>query len=75
MFDEAATEREVIAYRLKLLALADRYAAGARSLIAAEAQQCADALICLLEEAPLDKREKIDRLIDRYEALRSRCLS
>jgi hypothetical protein len=39
-------------------------------LIAAEAQNYADALTCLLEESPLGKREKIDYLIDRYEALR-----
>ena len=75
MFDEVDTEYEIVAYRLKLLALADRYAAGARSLIAVEAQQCADALICLLEEGPLGKRQKIDHLIDRYEALRISCMS
>ena len=75
MFDEINTEYEIVAYRLKLLALFDRYAAGARSLIAVEAQQYADALTCLLEEAPLTKREKIDYLIDRYEALRTRCLN
>jgi hypothetical protein len=33
------------------------------------------ALTCLLEEAPLGKRERIDHLIDRYEALRISCLS
>ena len=75
MFDEINTEYEIVTYRLKLLALSDRYAAGARALIALEAQQCADALICLLEEAPLSKREKIDYLIDRYEDLRICCLS
>jgi hypothetical protein len=75
MLDEIATEYEIVAYRLKLMVLADRYTAGARSLIAAEAQQCADALICLLEEAPPGMRERIDLLIDRYEALRIRCMS
>lgn len=74
MFDEVDTEFEIAAYQLKLMALADRYAAGARSLIAHEAQNRADALTCLLEEAPLRKREKIDYLIDRYEALRIGCL-
>jgi hypothetical protein len=75
MLDDLATEREIVAYRLKLLTLSDRYAAGARSVIAAEAQQCADALICLMEEAPLCKRATIDHLVDRYEALRISCLS
>ena len=75
MFDDAQTEAELVSYRQKLLALVDRYAAGARSLVAVEAQQCSDALICLLEEAPLGRREEIDYLIDRYEALRIRCLS
>lgn len=73
MFTGAATEREIAAYRLKLLTLSDRYAAGERSPIAVEAQQCGDALICLLDEAPLAKRIKIDHLIDRYEALRISC--
>lgn len=61
---------EVAAYRLKLLALSDRFAAGERSTVAGEAQSCADALVCLLEEAPLSARPPIDYLIDRYEALR-----
>ncbi len=75
MFDDIDTEYEIAAYRLKLLALSDRYAAGARSIIGAEAQQCGDALTCLMEEAPLGRRETIDHLIDRYEALRISCLS
>ena len=74
-FDDAQTEAEIVSYRQTLLALIDRYAAGARSLVAVEAQQCSDALICLLEEAPLARRQEIDYLIDRYEALRLRCLS
>ncbi len=73
--DAATTERELTAYRLKLIALSDRYAAGARTLIAEEAQACADALTCLLEEAPLHLRGKIDYLIDRYESLRIQCLN
>ena len=40
-----------------------------------EAKSLADDLICLLEEAPLGKRARIDHLIDRYEALRISCLS
>jgi len=75
MLDDADIERQIAAYRLKLVALADRHAAGARSLIAVEAQECADALICLLEEAPLGQRTRIDYLIDRYEALRVSCVN
>lgn len=74
MFDDAHTQREIAAYQLRLLTLADRFGAGARSLIAVEAQQCADALTCLLEEAPLGKRAQIEYLIDRYETLRINCL-
>jgi hypothetical protein len=61
---------ELVAYQVKLLGLTDRYAAGARSVIAREAQSYSDALICLMEVAPLDKRGRIDHLIDQYEALR-----
>ena len=68
--EAAQVDREVIGYRMKLVALSDRFAAGDRSAIAAEAQADADALVCLMEEAPLRKRSKIDYLIDRYEALR-----
>jgi hypothetical protein len=75
MLDEIATEREISTYRIRLEALVERYAAGGRSLVAEHAQQCADVLICLLEEAPLSKRERIDYLIDRYEALWISCLS
>ena len=75
MLEAAQVDREVIGYRMKLVALADRFAAGERSTIAAEAQAHADALVCLMEEAPLTKRRKIDYLIDRYEALRLNCLS
>jgi len=60
--------REIAGYRLKLLLLADRFAAGERSTIPLEAQSCADALICLMEEASAH-RETIDYLVDRYEAL------
>lgn len=75
VFDEIDTEYELAAYRLKLLALADRFAAGERTSVGGEAQHCADALICLLDEAPLGKREKVDHLMDRYEALRASCLA
>ena len=67
--------REVVAYRLKLLALSTRYTGGERTLVGQEALAGADALTCLLEEAPLEQRRAIDYLIDRYEALRARCLS
>jgi len=75
MLEGPQVDREVIGYRMKLVALLDRYMAGERSLVAAEAQSNADALICLLEEAPLTKRAEIDYLIDRYEALRGMCSS
>jgi hypothetical protein len=61
---------EVVGYRLKLHALALRYETGERSLVVAEAQQHADALTCLMEESPIERREAINYLIDRYEALR-----
>ena len=75
MFDAATTDREIIAYRLKLIALGNRYLAGERSTVRAEAQDCSDALICLMEEAPIEKRQTIDHLIDRFEALRISSLS
>ena len=70
MLEGATVDREVIGYRMKLFALLDRFIAGERSVIAREAQAHADALMCLMEEAPLQKRAKIDNLIDRYESLR-----
>lgn len=70
MMEAAAVDREIIAYRMKLFALLDRFTAGERALIAMEAQAHADALICLMEEAPVEKRAKIDHLVDRYESLR-----
>jgi hypothetical protein len=76
MLEGATVDREVIGYRMKLVALLDRITAGGeRSLIAIEAQAHADALICLMEKAPLRKRAKIDYLIDRYESLRVSCAS
>lgn len=66
---------EIVAYRLKLLALGDRYLAGERTTVGAEARACGDALICLMEEAPLEQSGAIDYLIDRYEALRASSLS
>lgn len=75
MLEAATVDREVIGYRMKLVALLDRFMAGERSLIAIEAQAHADALICLMEEAPLRKRAKIDHLVDRYESLRISCAS
>lgn len=73
MLEAAAIDREVMVYRTKLIELLDRFMAGERSLIAVEAQAHADALVCLMEEAPLPKRAKIDHLIDRYESLRIGC--
>jgi hypothetical protein len=68
-------EWEIAAYGEKLLKLSDRYGAGERSAMVAELQQNGDALICLLEEAPLEQRERVDNLIDRYESLRISCMS
>jgi hypothetical protein len=70
MIAKEQTQREIVAYRLKLYALAQRFEAGERSQIAVEAQQHADALGCLMEESPIEQREAIDYLVDRYEALR-----
>jgi hypothetical protein len=67
--------RELVAYRLKLLVLNDRFFAGDRTAVGYEACECGDALICLMEEAPIEWRKSIDYLIDRYEALRANCLS
>lgn len=75
MLEAAQVDREIIGYRMKLVALYDRFEAGERSTIATEAQAHSDALICLMEESPLAKRRKIDHLIDRYEALRVSCAS
>jgi hypothetical protein len=71
MIPDDQVRREIIAYRLKLYALFARYTGGDRSTVAAEAQQHADELTCLMEEAPLSQRAAIDYLIDRYEALRA----
>lgn len=70
-----AVDKEVVAYRLKLVALGNRYLDGERSTVEREAQACADALICLMEEAPVGKRSKIDYLVDRFETLRASCLN
>lgn len=75
MLDATKVDEELVGYRMKLMALASRYEAGERSTIAAEAQDCGDALICLMEEAPVAKREAVDYLVDRYEALRISCSS
>lgn len=75
MLDDLSVEEEIASYRLRLLALGDRFRRGDRSAVGVEAQSLADDLICLLEEAPLEKRQRIDHLIDRYEALRINCLN
>lgn len=75
MLSSEQVVRELAAYRLKLLALGDRFAAGERSALAPEAQSCGDDLVCLMEEAPLEYRKAIDYLVDRYESLRVNCSS
>lgn len=73
--DNARIDLELTAYRLRLLSLSDRHLAGGRSLIAVEAQRCADALIKLLHEVPLDRRGDVDELISQFEVLRIKCLN
>jgi hypothetical protein len=75
MLTDEQVEWEIEAYDQKLLTLSERYMAGERSGMVAELQGHGDALICLLEEAPLSRRNRIDHLIDRYEALRISCMS
>lgn len=75
MLEPAAVDREIIAYRMKLFVLVERYRAGERRLLERDARHCADALICLMEEAPLRQRQATDYLVDRYESLRASCLS
>jgi hypothetical protein len=75
MLSTTAVDREIVAYRMKLVILSDRFQNDERSAIGLEARDCADALTCLMEEAPLRQRPAIDYLIDRYESLRASCLS
>jgi hypothetical protein len=75
MLGATAVGREIVAYRMKLLILIERFRSDERSPVGLEARNCADALTCLMEEAPLRQRPAIDYLIDRYESLRASCLS
>lgn len=75
MLNAAKVDDEIAAYDAKLLALSERYQQGARSRLVRLAQTCGDELVCLLEEAPLSRRNRIDHLIDRFEALRISCMS
>ena len=75
MLDEASVERELVVYEQTLMKFADRYALGERSDLTGELQACGDALVCLMEEVPIGRRQKIDDLIDRFEALRRSCLN
>lgn len=68
-------ESAIAEYRDKLLALRERFDAGERTTIELEAMAHGDALICLMEEAPLHQRRRIDYLIDRFESLRASCLN
>lgn len=69
-----ATNRETMAGRQRLARLAERFGAGERSSLYAEARDLHDTLCCLLEEAPPRKHEAITSLIERVEVL-LRCLS
>ena len=75
MLSATAVDREIVAYRMKLFLLVERFRSEERSPIGLEARDCADALTCLMEGAPLRQRPAIDYLIDRYESLRANCLS
>ena len=75
MLTAEQVEWEISAYNLKLLAMSDRYRAGERSIMVAELQRYGDELICLLEEAPLSRRNRIDALIDGFESLRTSCMN
>jgi hypothetical protein len=75
MLKDAQVAEEIAAYRLKLDALLRRFEAGERTTLELEAQAHADALICMMEEAPFAHRPAIDYLVDRYEALRGSCLN
>lgn len=75
MLTAATVEAEIEGYQEKLLQLSEAFAAGERSSIIRFAQYDADALTCMLEEAPLEQRPRIDYLIDRFEALRISCMS
>jgi len=75
MLSAEQVDWEIEAYDQKLLTLSERYMGGERSAMVAEVQGHGDALIGLLEEAPLSRRKRIDNLIDRFEALRISCMS
>ena len=74
MLEADVVIREIASYTLRLLALMDRFEAGERAAVGAEARFCADALTCLLEEAPLGQRKAVDYLVDRFETLRASCM-
>jgi hypothetical protein len=64
---------ELVAHQVRLLALQDRLEVGGQSAIAVEALSLSDDLHALMEKAPLDKRQKIDAMIECYEKLRIEC--
>ncbi len=63
-------DRQLTVYEVKLLALTDRQASWSRSSVGMQAERCADALVALMYEAPLNTRARINDLADRFEALR-----
>lgn len=75
MLARDVVNEEIAAFRNRLSDLLRRFHAGELTGVGIEAQAGADALMCLMEEAPLERREPIDYLIDRYEAPRGSCLS
>lgn len=58
MLSRSKVADEIAAFRLKLGALHARYLDGERGGVVEEARSCGDALVCLMEEAPLELREK-----------------
>jgi hypothetical protein len=61
--------REMIDLRRRFSALEQRLAGGELSELYPEARELTDVVICLLDEAPEQKRGAINRLADRCEAL------
>lgn len=66
---DAEIDHEIITYRQRLIGYADLIANDDRAGLYAAARAGADALTCLLDEAPPEKKAKISYLLDRYEAL------
>lgn len=62
-------QQDIQSFEESLADLAERAAAGERSELYPDARADADALVCLLEEAPKHYRPKVLYLLERYESL------